>query len=559
MNRLDIPGAILTVVRGDRLLLNRGYGVADREKGVPMSAESTVVRTASVSKIFTAIAALQLAESGLLSLDEDLRSGFPELELGTVPLTLRHLLTHTAGFDERSIGYLSSDTVTPVHLDRVIRVTLPRRTRIAEGLPAYSNHGYALAGLVVERAAALPFHQYADTKIFAPLGMRSTHFMVPPMPSTRTRMAAEYRSTGERRELTYSPTYPAGNVGTTGADMARLLTALLRPDSVVITAETRRRLAGSELAYHPEMPGMGLGLSGQRLGGQLVWIKGGASRSHSAVIALFPELDLGVFVAVNRQEPTAWRLMLGRFADSTTTRSGVRAIAPRSPAKTESVDGAYRWTRVPLSSAEKVIGLAAQIQLRARRDTLEVEGPEINGTYVRIGTTLYRDAQGRELAVRSASGERTSHVFSIVDGQPVTFERIRVHQTARFQGWLALAGVSFTLASGAIAWRRRSELEPWERAVLIGLPLAEVATIVSIVPLLQSGDALALGATPAMRIALTLTTVTAATAAAQIVAGGTSTAKSRGIALKAGYGLGTVGGATILGLLATNNLIGWRF
>lgn len=564
MKRMDIPGAVLTIVHGHTVLLNKGYGVADRERSLAVSADSTVFRIGSVSKIFTAMAALQLEDSGKLRLDADIRPLVRDIRAGDSPLTMSAILTHTAGFDERSLGYLSRNVHDSLDLARVLGQAMPARHSQKPDVPGYSNHGYGLAGLAIERVVGMPFNRFVESRVFAPLGMTSTAYIIPPLPAVARRRAAEYRSTGERRDFTFSPTYPAGNVGTTGSDMARLLRALLGNDTSVLSSRARARLMGPEVIYHPQLPPMGLGLAAQRLGGELAWMKGGASRSHSGLVAVFPRLDLALFVAVNRQEPLVWESLMRTLGDSLPKWGGAQG-SPAKPAATTTpaaAAGVYRWTRTPRSSVEKVAGLALQLRVTQRGDALQVDGGELSGSWTRIDTALYRRRDGRELGARVEANGRVTHLMSIVGAQPVAFERIPFYETTRFESGMALGGLALAIAAAVAAARApaRIDLSPWERSAIVALPVMEIATLVSSVMLARDGDALAFGPTPALYATTALTTATALVALAQVVASArVSSSAGMPRPRRTVYGAGAAGGLATIVFLSLNNLIGFRF
>lgn len=554
MNRLEVPGAVVTLIRGDQVLLKAAFGVADRERSLPVSTDSTAFRVASVAKVITAMAAVQLEHSGKLSLSEDVRRFVPDVPLDKA-VSMTRLLTHTAGLDERVIGYLARDTTDSLDLARVLAERMPPQTRADTLYPGYSNDGYALAALVVERVAGMPFNRYATERIFAPLGMTSTAFIIPPLPPLRRLVAAEYHSSGTRRPFSYSPSYPAGNLATTASDMRRFLSVLLHGDSTVLPASARERLLGAVHSYHPEMPAMGLGLAGQRIAGHTMWIKGGASRSHSAVVAVIPDLDVGLFVAVNRQEPL-WDRLLRAIGDS--MRAGQVAPLP-PPTSFLDAGGVYRLTRVPLASAVKVAGLGMQLRVNTRGDSLHVAGPEFEGVWARRGFRLYEHHDGRQLALHPGS-DGVDHIVSIVQGQPVTFERVPFHQSARVQVSAGLMSVVFAVAAAIGAARRRREIGTFATTAMVGLPVMHLALFVGVLALAQQGDELAFGPTPLLYGAAGLATLAALVGIAQSLSAARASARpGLGAGFRVTFAAGALAGAVTTALLAANNLIGYRF
>jgi CubicO group peptidase (beta-lactamase class C family) len=169
----------------------------------PVTAE-TVVRIASVSKVFTAAAAARLVADGALSLDADLRGDRPWLAAvapGPEPVTLRGLLSHTAGFDDRAVGMFAREADDVIPLGDYLRAHMPHRTSVPGRWARYSNQGAALAGLVVEETTGQPFDAAVAGLILEPLDMGSSSFAQPLPPELTDRLARAYRCSDEGCEF----------------------------------------------------------------------------------------------------------------------------------------------------------------------------------------------------------------------------------------------------------------------------------------------------------------------------------------------------------------------
>ena len=169
----DRPGASVLIFRDGEAVFRRGYGMADLEAARP-AAPDTNYRLASVTKQFTAAAILRLVESGRLSLDDRLRAHFPSLPAEVDAVTIRHLLTHTSGL----IDYedVMAEDSEQIHDRDVLRLLEHQRsTYFAAGTGyRYSNTGYALLALLVEKASKMTFAAFLDREIFERLGMSDT-------------------------------------------------------------------------------------------------------------------------------------------------------------------------------------------------------------------------------------------------------------------------------------------------------------------------------------------------------------------------------------------------
>ena len=178
-DRGDAPGCALGVVEAGELVYERGYGSANLDWQIPIDTE-TVFYVGSVSKQFTAAAVALLSLDGLIDLDDDIRDYFPEMPTYERPITVRHLVHHTSGLrDIYTLMALAGIRLEDVFSDEdaIALIAAQQATNFPPGDQyLYSNSGYFLLAQLVERVTGQPLREYAQEKIFAPLGMRDTHF-----------------------------------------------------------------------------------------------------------------------------------------------------------------------------------------------------------------------------------------------------------------------------------------------------------------------------------------------------------------------------------------------
>ncbi|HJT81504.1 MAG TPA: serine hydrolase domain-containing protein, partial [Chthoniobacterales bacterium] len=158
----DIAGAVVAVVKDGQVLLAKGYGDADVAAKKPVVADQTLFRPGSISKVFTATAVMQLVEQGKLDLDRDVNEylDFPIPNTFAEPVTLRRLLTHTAGFEETLKNLFVPSAKEMRTLRNYLVAALPQQIFRPGTVPSYSNYGFALAGYIVERISNEPFERY---------------------------------------------------------------------------------------------------------------------------------------------------------------------------------------------------------------------------------------------------------------------------------------------------------------------------------------------------------------------------------------------------------------
>jgi CubicO group peptidase (beta-lactamase class C family) len=191
-----IPGATVSVVKDGEVLFTRGYGKANVEKGEPVLADKTLFRIASITELFTTTAVMQLAEEGKLDLHRDVNIYLTDVEIPNTyhgrPVTLHHLLTHSAGFEEHYTGSGARDASDVEPLDEYLSEQMPARVRPPGEVSSYSNYGMSLAGIVVQEVSGVPFDRYVEENVLDPLRMESTTTVQPPVPKLRERLATGY-------------------------------------------------------------------------------------------------------------------------------------------------------------------------------------------------------------------------------------------------------------------------------------------------------------------------------------------------------------------------------
>ncbi len=377
----DVAGAVVVVVAGGAPVLVKGYGFADVEKHVPVS-ERTLFRLASISKLFTSLAVLQLVEQGKLDLDADVNAylDFSLPEAFGAPVTLRQLLTHRAGFEEQ-LRDLAHRDAPAIPLARFAREHVPRRARAPDGSPSYSNYGVALAGYVVERTSGVPFEQYVAEHIFAPLGMERATFAQPLPARLAPLVSRGYQvASDEPQPFEVINDAPAGALSASGDAMVPFLGMLLGGGELggkrVLSSESFARWIEPQV----EIAGNGLGLTiyeSRPYGVRTLGHGGDLSHFHSELHAM-PEHGFGVFVAQN-SVGTNRRLLRGVLVPALVKRylaeprgDPAKALAPGHAAE---VVGAYMTTRRSDASWMRLQGLLDQILVRESEDgTLEARG-----------------------------------------------------------------------------------------------------------------------------------------------------------------------------------------
>ena len=300
------PGAAFVFVRGGRIVYQRGYGVSNLGTGAKADPERTVWPIASVTKVVTAMAVLQQVDAGRVDLDTDVNRYLKRLQVpaqGYPPLTLRHLLSHTAALDElpgRQFDGRDPQDLADFMRDRIVRYRDPGV------LTAYSTYGILLAALVLEDVSGQTCDAYLREHLFEPAGMRSARVMS--RLGHERGVAMPYALEDGRAEPMPYEWYvstPASSVVATAADMGRLLIVQLAGGRAgerrILSKRMSMAMQTQQATVHLGVPGWGLGLQMDRVDGRTIAEHGGDIGGFSSLFVLIPEEDAGFYI-VNHGE-----------------------------------------------------------------------------------------------------------------------------------------------------------------------------------------------------------------------------------------------------------------
>ena len=265
MEERHAPGTAAVVVHDGRVILSKGYGKARLNPDVAVDASRTLFRIGSVTKLFTATAAVQLAEAGKLDLHRDVREYVPAIPL-VYGATTHQLLTHTAGLDERFAGAYTDSPEYLQPLSEHLRRYIPEQVFRPGTASSYTNYGYALVELVIERVSGISYEEYIADRILRPLGMISSTAHQPPPSNLAGDLARGYRWVDGRHEpipYNYTQARPGGGMTATAADIGRFMVAVLGDGSIdggrMLTPKFLEMMLAEQYKPHPFVPGTAYG------------------------------------------------------------------------------------------------------------------------------------------------------------------------------------------------------------------------------------------------------------------------------------------------------------
>lgn len=436
LERSGIAGAAVTVVHDGQLLTARGYGWADAgtDGSAPrrVDPDRTLFRVGSVSKVFVATAVLQQVEQGRIDLDADVQTylDFPLPRTFDPPITMRHLLTHTAGFEERIKGIITAGE-RRVDLRDTVAVDPPEQVFEPGTVPSYSNYGYTLAGYVVERVSGMPFDSYVQRNVLDRAGMASSSFAQPLPPELSGRLSRGYATDSDPPGAfeTVGPA-PAGALSASATDMGRFMLAqlgelgpdraLLRPDTLALMK--RPALDATSLGTLAAGPRMALGLFEEDRGGHRIVGHGGDTDYFHSHMTLFPDDRTGVFVTLNSGGRGATdtldlrQSLLEGFTDRYFPATGPtdRPATPTAASHAAQAEGSYENARSPYSTFLSALRLSGQTRVTARPDgTVLIDPGPLSmypAVYREVEPWVWQEVGGRRTVTMRTAGDRVEAI-----------------------------------------------------------------------------------------------------------------------------------------------------
>ncbi len=307
IHREDIAGATLAVVKDGQIVFAQGYGYADLKTRKPVIADKTLFRPGSVSKLFTWTSVMQLVEQGKLDLDKDVNTylDFKVPEAFGQPITLRNIMTHTAGFEE-SVSELFLQKPEQLYpIGQYLQKHMPKRIFPPGKVVAYSNYATTLAGYIVQRVSGEEFTAYVANHIFKPLKMDNSTFVQLPPKALLDNMANGYKQASDPKPQPYEivEAAPAGSLASTATDMARFMMAHLNGGEYdgarILKPETVKEMQSRNYTLAPGLNGFNLGFYDEDRNGHRIIGHAGDTEVFHSDLHLITDANTGIFMSFN--------------------------------------------------------------------------------------------------------------------------------------------------------------------------------------------------------------------------------------------------------------------
>ncbi|WP_208758378.1 serine hydrolase domain-containing protein [Micromonospora violae] len=505
LDRTGIAGATVAVVKDGKIVTTRGYGYADTGAGgkgaVPVDPDRHLFRMGSVSKLVTATAVLQLVQSGKLDLDADVET-YLDFDLPRRyerAVTLRHLLTHTAGFEERIAGLIGTDGGN-IDLRKALVTDPPEQIYEPGTVPAYSNYSNALAGYIVERVSGTRFEEYVHRNILDRAGMPSSTFEQPLPAALRDRMSNGYdTSAGPAAPFEIVGTPPPGALSAPATDMARFMIAQLGEpvgftpllDQPTRELMQRPALDSTSLGTLADGPRMTLGFFTEDRNGHRILGHGGDTKYFHSHLQIYPDDRAGIFLSLNSNGSGALdshelrQSVVNGFADRYFPARDDQSTTGVDPATTARhaalAAGTYESSRAVRSNFLTAIGLVGRTTVSVTDDDrLLIEpGPlsDSPARYEEVAPWVWREVGGQRTIAMRATDDRVEAIsfdsaFALLPVEPARASSVAVPVLVLSTVVLLLTVLSWPV--GAIV-RRRLGRAPRERAGRTARILSRVA------------------------------------------------------------------------------------
>ena len=600
MEEHNIPGAAISVVKDGKLFFAKGYGYADLENKIPVDAEQTVFAIGSVGKLFTWTAVMQLVEQGKLDLDADVNTYLDFRIPATYPgpITLKHLLTHTAGFEDQMFEVFAWEADDLMPVGEWLASHIPGRVRPPGEVAAYSNYGAMLAGYIVARVSGQPYEQYVQEHIFDPLRMEHSTMQRPLPPSLREHESLGYwYSDGAYQAVPKIPDFylgqtamnPAGGHLSSATDLARFMIAHLQggfygdaSSEIRILEETTARQMQDTL-YTPDsrILGTAYGFFDFSDNGQHTIGHSGGTIGFATLLLLLPDQNLGVFVVYTNEGVGALTTQhygfQRAFFDHYYPAPAVEPIQPPADfnQRASRFVGSYKSTRSAYTTFEKIGNLMSPpIEISDPGDgtlLLKLHGLEVR--LVEVEPLYFRQVDGPfGVVFREDDRDRITHMFLDVSPQE-DYEKLNWYETTGFNMALFLGCVLVFLSMmpvavvRAIRNRRPSDdRKPTSRGArianwtIVGISVLNLLFVVGTVMMWSGLGFPRFGITLTDRIVLGLGVLAAVLTVSALVYAVLAWKEGYwGVAFRIYYTLVTVAAVAFVWLLNQWNLLGWRF
>lgn len=488
LGTLKIPGVSLAIVYQGKPLLIKGYGLADIENRFLVDPHRSEFAVASISKTFTYTALMQLVERGKISFDDSVED-ILELDFSTKePIQVKHLFTHSAGFEDGYLGQSAADDQeSNILLMDYIHKYKPEILNLPGEQIVYSNYSTILAGAIIQKVTGKAFPQYMKEHLLEPLGMHHSSFYDEPIPSSGARHRAvgyqrpSSNNQGGRKHFHHFGLLPAAGLKATASDMAKFMSYHLdanKHTAISNLVDTKaggwkQKFEGDAMKRnHPQIGGNAFGFWVNDYRGLTSISHSGNTKGFKSDMHLFPELSLGIFISANS---TNGHKLTSRFAKQFVeqfyaNKLNSPKILTNSDFDLSKYSGLYLSKRRNESTIEKLAARALYIGSNQNSLTVYIGGTVV--TLLPLGEDVFLDKESGKKIVFTE--DKNGQINILRDND--VMEKIKGWQDAgNLLKVINLLAVLSALVVGLRFLRRYYQVEQQRTHILTGRILAFIA------------------------------------------------------------------------------------
>jgi CubicO group peptidase (beta-lactamase class C family) len=451
----DIAGVVISIVKDGKVIFAKGYGYSDVAKKTPVSAENTLFRPGSISKLFTWTSVMQLVEQGKLDLDRDVND-YLDFKIPATypkPITLRNIMTHTPGFEETVQELFVNDAKDLKPFGQYVKEHLPERIFPPGTTPAYSNYATTVAGYIVQRVSGQDYFDYIDEHILKPLNMSHSTFRQPLPEALKPMMSNGYVVASQpAKNFEYVEAAPAGSSSVSAMDMTHFMMAHLQDGQYegkqILKPETAKLMHSRQFENLPAMNGMCLGFYEETRNGHRIFGHGGDTQYFHSDLHLVPNVQLGFFISYNSagksessEREAVWHAFLDRYFPFDPPQQSVA----KSAEDIQTVSGHYIVSRRADTTLLKIFTLAGETKVSGNDDgTLSVSDlKDPNGEpkkFREVEPLIFRDVNGQDRV--GFKRDDSGNVRAVIDFPFMVFEKAPWYVNSAFQIPLIVAALT---------------------------------------------------------------------------------------------------------------------
>ena len=439
----NIAGATVAVVQDTSVIFSKGYGYADIARNRKVEPDRTLFRIGSISKLFVWTAVMQLYEKRKLDLDVDVNQYLDDIQVPdtyTEPVTLKDLMTHTAGFEDYILGLFARDDSALRPLDEILQQQMPARVRPPGRFASYSNHGTGIAARVVEAVSGQSWNEYVEEHILDTLNMKHTTFRQPVPQSLQSRLSKGYKFRDkelQQQYFEYIPLAPVGAASSTASDMAKFMITHLQKGSfrgnTILDSSVAKMMQSPAFRPADNVNSMAYGFMELTQNKTRIIGHGGDTFWFHSLMVLLPEHNAGLFISFNSENGGHVKnLVLEEFMDHFYPEElrGTDFYMP--PEELSRFEGEYRSLRHPHERFTRLAAVMNPVYINTTPDgKLEITGRDVSH-YIPVGKLTFRAENSSEKI--GFKQDRQGNITHMLQGQTpyAAFEKVGFINSHKF-------------------------------------------------------------------------------------------------------------------------------